>query len=175
MPPQLTGPDIEKLEKVSLSIRSRLPQSAADLVSIAEQDRRLVLTWKEAPSPFAIGVCQMAWESVGGGVGQVDHTVLMPDEKKPSLQLILDNSAEVVAQIAYGIVLEVMKAGEAKHGNTWLNRSDDLDIGHARVHLADHSKGDTSEDHLEHAMTRLAITLARRVGRKGSKVKGGGS
>jgi hypothetical protein len=55
-----------------------------------------------------------------------------------------------------------MQAGQARHGESWRTRGDAVDLAHAHAHLRSLEAGDGAEDHLAHALTRLAIIAARR-------------
>jgi hypothetical protein len=67
----------------------------------------------------------------------------------------------MVATRAQATILSVMKEGEQTHGESWQTRDDHTDLEHAKRHLNLLEAGDTSEPHLAHALTRLALILAR--------------
>ena len=150
MQPTITG-DTKLTAPVLRAIKSRLPQSVSDLIAIAAEGAKLTLTWKEQPTPFAVGICKQAWESVQGGAGTVEHVVA---DGGYYARRVADTAAEAIHT--------VMMAGQAKHGNSWLTRLDSDDLRHAREHLELLLSSDTSESHLEHTLTRLALVLARR-------------
>jgi hypothetical protein len=62
-----------------------------------------------------------------------------------------------LAEIAFNAVLQTMMDGEKKHGaNEWKKQS----MLEHKMHIAEHFykiNSDTSEDHIAHAMTRLAM------------------
>lgn len=63
-----------------------------------------------------------------------------------------------LAQIAYDTVLQTMIEGEQSHpANNWWNISTGVHYHHVFKHLSEWGKGDTSEPHLDHAITRLAM------------------
>lgn len=68
-----------------------------------------------------------------------------------------------VASIACEAVLETMAEGQEKYGDGWRVRVDSDDFEHIRAHLDKFESGDTTEPHIEHALTRLAFILARRA------------
>jgi hypothetical protein len=66
-----------------------------------------------------------------------------------------------LAQIAYNTVLATMLEGEATHqGNEWQEVDINTHLAHEAVHCVKYVKGDTSEDHIGHALTRLCIIKA---------------
>lgn len=63
-----------------------------------------------------------------------------------------------LAQIAYGTVLQTMVDGEKTHpDNDWQNVDIMEHFRHALDHLASWELEENDEDHLAHAITRLAI------------------
>jgi len=64
-----------------------------------------------------------------------------------------------LAQIAYNTVLQTMKEGEQTHSpDEWQDVSIGDHIGHAFDHIEKYSLGiSTPEDHIAHALTRLAM------------------
>lgn len=63
-----------------------------------------------------------------------------------------------LAQIAFDTVLQTMIEGEQSHpANNWRNISTGVHYHHVFKHLSEWGKGDTSELHLDHAITRLAM------------------
>lgn len=63
-----------------------------------------------------------------------------------------------LARIAYDTVLHTMLQGEKTHpDNDWQDVSIIDHICHAGHHIDDYITEDTSEDHIAHAITRLAI------------------
>ena len=63
-----------------------------------------------------------------------------------------------LAQTAYDTVLATMLEGEATHqGNEWQMISAWEHMNHAMQHMAASANRDTSEDHIGHAITRLAM------------------
>ena len=66
-----------------------------------------------------------------------------------------------LAQTAYDTVLATMLEGEKQHpGNEWQGKSIGEHFRRADKHLFMYLKGDTSEDHIGHALTRLTMILA---------------
>lgn len=63
-----------------------------------------------------------------------------------------------LAQLAYGTVLQTMIEGEKTHpDNDWQNVDIMEHFRHALDHLASWELEENGEDHLAHAITRLAI------------------
>ena len=63
-----------------------------------------------------------------------------------------------LAQIAYDTVLKTMVEGEKEHGaDGWKDKQTGEHFKHADNHLFLYLKGDASEDHIAHAMTRCAM------------------
>jgi hypothetical protein len=63
-----------------------------------------------------------------------------------------------LAQLAYGTVLQTMVDGEKTHpDNDWQNVDIMEHFRHAIDHLASWELEENDEDHLAHAITRLAI------------------
>lgn len=63
-----------------------------------------------------------------------------------------------LAQLAYGTVLQTMIEGEKTHpDNDWQNVDIMEHFRHAIDHLASWELEENDEDHLAHAITRLAI------------------
>lgn len=153
---------LERLQQVTGFIKSRLPQSFKDIQSLEDDKGSLIVTWREEPSHFARGIALQAWEAIGEYGGQVRHAVEPQSPPASASQVIDDASAEVVAQVAYEIVKQVMSEGQPKHGSSWRMRSDSEDLMHARRHFELLLTGDASELHLEHTLTRLVLVLARR-------------
>ena len=61
-----------------------------------------------------------------------------------------------IAQLAYDIVLETMREGSEKHGTyDWRKTSINEHIKHALEHIQ--RIGETDENHLAHAITRLVL------------------
>ncbi len=151
MQAKITGPDDEKLNPVLAAIKARLPQSISDLLTIAADGTKLTLTWKEQPTPFAVGICKQAWEAVHGGAAMVEHVVA-------------DGGfyARMVADTAAQAIHAVMTANQSKHGDSWLTRDDSEDLEHAKGHLERLLADRTAEEDLTHCLTRLGLVLARR-------------
>lgn len=66
-----------------------------------------------------------------------------------------------VALIARDSILATLALGEAVHGDAWLDREDWIDLDHAIDHILAYRAHNDAED-IEHAITRLALLLARR-------------
>jgi hypothetical protein len=63
-----------------------------------------------------------------------------------------------LAQIAYDTVLQTMVDGEKTHpDNDWQKSGVWAHRIHAQAHLNSVDNGDTSEDHIAHALTRCAM------------------
>ena len=63
-----------------------------------------------------------------------------------------------IAQLVYGTVLQTMIEGEKTHpDNDWQNVDIMEHFRHALDHLASWELEENDEDHLAHAITRLAI------------------
>ena len=67
-----------------------------------------------------------------------------------------------VVEAGADAIMETMMMNQAKHGDRWLRNDDKEEIDHILNHLWLYSDGDTSEPHIEHAITRLGFILARR-------------
>lgn len=67
-----------------------------------------------------------------------------------------------LGNLAADTVLKVLWDNDASHGERWKRISDSEDIEHIENHLLLYSAGDTSEPHIEHAITRMAFILARK-------------
>ena len=58
-------------------------------------------------------------------------------------------------------VAEILHEGAQKYSdNNWRNISRRLHINHALNHIFQYARGDTSEQHLKHAATRLLFALS---------------
>ena len=66
----------------------------------------------------------------------------------------------IYGALAAGAVMLVMGANDVAKGNAWVNQATDTHLAHARQHLHHLNRGDDTEDHLRHAVTRLAMALA---------------
>jgi hypothetical protein len=66
----------------------------------------------------------------------------------------------MVAAKASATILTVMQRGQEKYGDSWRTRDDQTDLDQAKQHLERWEAVNDSED-LEHALTRLALILAR--------------
>jgi hypothetical protein len=66
----------------------------------------------------------------------------------------------LVAKKSFDAVIQVMGANDVAKGNAWVNQDTDTHLAHARSHLHHLNRGDGTEDHLRHAVTRLAMALA---------------
>lgn len=66
-----------------------------------------------------------------------------------------------IGTIAKQRILLTLAINDDKHGEKWRTVSDAEDIKHVIAHLGAYQIGDTSEPHIEHALTRLAFILAR--------------
>lgn len=64
-----------------------------------------------------------------------------------------------VAHRAFYAVMDTMKANDASKGSAWLGQDVETHLAHAREHLHQLNRGDRSEDHLRHAVTRMAMAL----------------
>lgn len=65
---------------------------------------------------------------------------------------------EKLAKIAYDTVLQTMQEGEKEHGaGEWKNQSVNSHANHAYFHMDSLADGDTTEDHIAHALTRCAM------------------
>lgn len=67
-----------------------------------------------------------------------------------------------IAENAADVILQVLAVNHTGHGDAWRTRSDGKDVNHIIEHLRKHLMKDDSEEHVEHAITRLALMLARR-------------
>jgi hypothetical protein len=66
-----------------------------------------------------------------------------------------------LAQIAYDTVLATMQEGETTHpAQEWQEVDINTHLAHEAVHCVKYVEGDTSEDHIGHALTRLALIKA---------------
>lgn len=61
-------------------------------------------------------------------------------------------------------VIDVMAANERRHGERWRDQDVTEHVMHAQRHLDAFMLEDTSEPHLEHALTRIAMALTLVVG-----------
>lgn len=63
-----------------------------------------------------------------------------------------------LAKIAYDTVLQTMLEGEKEHGvDGWKDKHTGEHFKHADKHLFLYLEGDTSEEHIAHALTRCAM------------------
>lgn len=77
-----------------------------------------------------------------------------------------------ISQLAQAAIIDTMYEGEAKYGtSSWVNRCNAEDVQHAIGHLHKLMMGDTSEPHLDHAMTRIACMKARPIAQLEAKVE----
>lgn len=68
-----------------------------------------------------------------------------------------------VGRLASDAILKTLWENDAAHGSKWKRITDDEDVEHIIAHLNNHLAGDTSEPHIEHALTRVAFILARKA------------
>lgn len=69
---------------------------------------------------------------------------------------------EQLAKLAYDTVLKIMSDNETIHpGNVWEKLTYKEHREHAINHLLEDIAGDESEPHIEHALTRIAMMLAK--------------
>jgi len=70
----------------------------------------------------------------------------------------MNHEYEKLAKIAYDTVLATMLEGEKQHpGNEWQTVDINTHLAHEAMHCVKYVEGDTSENHIAHALTRLAI------------------
>lgn len=67
-----------------------------------------------------------------------------------------------IAQLAHDVVLATLQSNDGKHGDEWKTREDIIDLDAAINHLSLQMQHDRSDSHVENAITRLALILARR-------------
>ena len=67
-----------------------------------------------------------------------------------------------VGKLAADAILKTMWDNQGVHQYSWKARSDVVDVDHITAHLNSYLSGDTSEPHIEHALTRVAFILARK-------------
>jgi len=72
----------------------------------------------------------------------------------------MNKTHAIVAKEAFEAVMLTMKLNDDAKGNAWLNQDVDTHLAHARQHLHLLNRGDTKEDHIRHAVTRIAMALA---------------
>ena len=71
---------------------------------------------------------------------------------------LLDEAINKITNEPLTAIARVMEEGLKKYPkNNWLLISYEDHINHALCHLYMHIKGDTQDDHLEHALTRIAM------------------
>lgn len=69
---------------------------------------------------------------------------------------------QITRQAAEAILNTLQREGRGKYPHDpWPARTDAEDIDHAMNHLLALAQGDSTENHLHHALTRLALILAR--------------
>lgn len=66
-----------------------------------------------------------------------------------------------IGSLAKHAVMLTLAINDKKHGEKWRTNSDAEDIRHIVAHLGMYNVGDTSEPHIEHALTRISFILAR--------------
>jgi hypothetical protein len=73
----------------------------------------------------------------------------------------MNHEYEKLAKIAYDTVLATMLEGEAMHpADEWQTVDINTHLAHEAVHCVKYMEGDTSEDHIGHALTRLCMIKA---------------
>ena len=72
----------------------------------------------------------------------------------------------IVAKEAFDAVSSVMKTNESK-GDAWIHQEVETHLAHARQHLHLLNRGDKSENHVMHAITRMAMAIA--ISNRGKK------
>lgn len=72
----------------------------------------------------------------------------------------MKQSHTIVAKEAFDAVMHTMKVNDNAKGDAWLHQEVDTHLAHARQHLHMLNRGDNSEDHIRHAITRIAMALA---------------
>lgn len=72
----------------------------------------------------------------------------------------MNKAHTIVAKEAFDAVMETMKINDQAKGNAWLHQEVETHLAHARQHLHLLNRGDASEDHIRHAVTRIAMALA---------------
>lgn len=70
----------------------------------------------------------------------------------------MTDSYPIIANNAFYAVLDTMRANDSK-GESWLIVPAKEHLRHAATHLSSYKAGDASEDHLGHAMTRIAMAM----------------
>lgn len=82
--------------------------------------------------------------------------------------------ADLLPAFALLAVAKVLKHGAEKYGeNNWHAIPADENVNHALVHLLALQAGDVSDDHLEHATTRLLFALDQVRSGRDAKLKAG--
>ena len=72
----------------------------------------------------------------------------------------------IPGQVALDYIDDIMGANQDEKGNTWVMQDTDVHLAHATEHLFKYNQeGDMEEDHLAHAITRIAMALAIRDGK----------
>ena len=68
--------------------------------------------------------------------------------------------SDLLPPAALLVIARVLKDGAETHGDeTWRQVPRSVHLNHALTHLLAHSAGDTSDEHLAHAATRLLFAL----------------
>lgn len=66
-----------------------------------------------------------------------------------------------IAELAHDATLHTLMVNGEKHGDAWKTTSDGKNVSHAIEHLRKHLAGDATEPHLDHALTRIALIMAK--------------
>jgi hypothetical protein len=83
--------------------------------------------------------------------------------KNITIQVDSDTDPDYIdlAKTAFNTVLATMLEGEKQHpGNEWKTVDINTHLAHEAIHCVKYVEGDTSEDHIAHALTRLAMIKA---------------
>jgi hypothetical protein len=67
-----------------------------------------------------------------------------------------------IAELAHDAVLLTLMINDDSHGGAWKTTSDGKNVSHAIEHLRKYLAGDTSENHIYHAITRITLILAKK-------------
>jgi hypothetical protein len=89
--------------------------------------------------------------------GKVDESILPVTPQRG----YMNPEYERLGELAKQIVIQTMLEGEQTHpDNEWQTVSIETHLYHATLHELKQATGDTSEDHIAHALTRLAMIKA---------------
>ena len=109
--------------------------------------------------------CLLRWEEIGRTINESNKTPSLEKNKYEGIQSKLDCDFTLIPPKAMLALAEVAKYGETKYGGTrgtpnYRKISIDSHINHAMHHLVQYLDNDKKEDHLSHALCRLAFCVA---------------